>query len=1167
MYSRLLDSARIVGPFPSPIVLQTTLGFVVMGSPIETFISKFWELEEVPSASALSSDDVECPHYFIPPHGVPKPQSTSTRSSKRKSLNDILHAGPKLQTDIVTILINFRLFPIAITADLKKMYLQIVITLNHRNFQLLLWRFSPDDPLTPYRFNRVLFGNKSSPYLAIRTVRQLASVDSKSYSLASQAVSNNFYMDDFISSIENLPQAKKLYFELVGMFNAGGFQIVKWCSNSKEFLAEIPVEDCLAQPISFDDNAHNVLDWGSTPPSDIVTCWIRFCSEIPLLESLQIPRRLGVYKGVSVSLIGFADASRQGYGRTNIHHNSSKISLVCAKSKVAPIETVSVPRLELLRLNLVIDYTHRSYLHTGPDLIVSILRQKYWILAARSVVKQRLRQCNLCFKVSPRASYLLTADLPASRVAQAKPFVQTGIDYSGPFHVAFSRKRGIKTHKAYVCLFVCLASDLSTDSFLCAFNRFLACKGPCSGIWEAQNKSVKTHLRKVLGNNQILTYEEPSTILTQIEALLNSRPLGWLSSDPNDPAPLIPAHVLVAKPLKSLPAIDLTEQPINRLGRKQLLDQLTQSFSRRGHVEYLHTLQTRQKWNTSSCLVKHGMVVLLVEENARAKGDRRLVMAGYRWSQNIDKISYRNTDGGKKKLMGLSAVLAFTPLSEDGPNANGAIFTEDQRDSITELAFKYAVYKINRDKTILPYTSLEYDIRYVPRDDSFHASKKGIEESRLKCQMSGAVFRAGKQFIGAVARALDFIMVGLCVGYERSAVERECKVAGAINVQVPLKPDQEMEEATESFTKTIRRAAWSERISQKWWQETRAPNDKTKRTQTDAKRIHKSNYRILFGKTDYSLWKVTKKIKCIQWNSPLTRNGRGVWARSDLEKANTFDQHLADLPISTNIEMSTFADDTARMASHQNPQITFKILQNHFTKVQSWLKKWRIKATQSHISWLGMQNALCAHFFQNEEELEENFNGKRSEKSYLHGLVERRQPKTRRATTDKNSPLKQFGYDCFLPKTDGAKVRVRRKFMLYTLNITKDSFNRWVKIDNLQNSISDDDDQMQKLPKHSKAIRLKKAEAREAKKKAIDLASDNLLVATMDVQSIILCLKLLTLLCTCAITMMCKKIVLISDGCAYQNKNKVLSSALADLTKVTDIEIQQIILENGHTMM
>lgn len=55
----------------------------------------------------------------------------------------------------------------------------------------------------------------------------------------------------------------------------------------------------------------------------------------------------------------------------------------------------------------------------------------------------------------------------------------------------------------------------------------------------------------------------------------------------------------------------------------------------------------------------------------------------------------------------------------------GAIFTEDQKDGAIELAFKYAVHKINRDKTLLPYTSLVYDVQYVPRDDSFHASKKG----------------------------------------------------------------------------------------------------------------------------------------------------------------------------------------------------------------------------------------------------------------------------------------------------------------------------------------------------------------------------------------------------------------------------------------------------------
>ncbi|GIY82187.1 uncharacterized protein CDAR_173211 [Caerostris darwini] len=56
---------------------------------------------------------------------------------------------------------------------------------------------------------------------------------------------------------------------------------------------------------------------------------------------------------------------------------------------------------------------------------------------------------------------------------------------------------------------------------------------------------------------------------------------------------------------------------------------------------------------------------------------------------------------------------------------NGALFTEDQRDSPSELAFKYSIYRINKDKTLLANTTLVYDIQHVPKDDSFHAAKKG----------------------------------------------------------------------------------------------------------------------------------------------------------------------------------------------------------------------------------------------------------------------------------------------------------------------------------------------------------------------------------------------------------------------------------------------------------
>lgn len=65
----------------------------------------------------------------------------------------------------------------------------------------------------------------------------------------------------------------------------------------------------------------------------------------------------------------------------------------------------------------------------------------------------------------------------------------------------------------------------------------------------------------------------------------------------------------------------------------------------------------------------------------------------------------------------------------------GGIFREDQKDSSAELAFKYAVYRLNRERAVLPNTTIVYDIQYVPRDDSFRTSKKGkhFRDGPAKC--------------------------------------------------------------------------------------------------------------------------------------------------------------------------------------------------------------------------------------------------------------------------------------------------------------------------------------------------------------------------------------------------------------------------------------------------
>ncbi|XP_050735260.1 glutamate receptor ionotropic, kainate 2-like isoform X7 [Eriocheir sinensis] len=102
-------------------------------------------------------------------------------------------------------------------------------------------------------------------------------------------------------------------------------------------------------------------------------------------------------------------------------------------------------------------------------------------------------------------------------------------------------------------------------------------------------------------------------------------------------------------------------------------------------------------------------------------------------------------------LLLLPGVTALPPVIRIG-----AMFTADQRDGPTELAFKYAVYRINKDATLLPNTTLVYDIQYVPRDDSFHASKKACEQIYFGVQ---AVFGPSDPLLGShiqsICDALD----------------------------------------------------------------------------------------------------------------------------------------------------------------------------------------------------------------------------------------------------------------------------------------------------------------------------------------------------------------------------------------------------------------------------
>ncbi|XP_045446867.1 uncharacterized protein LOC123655073 [Melitaea cinxia] len=266
--------------------------------------------------------------------------------------------------------------------------------------------------------------------------------------------------------------------------------------------------------------------------------------------------------------------------------------------------------------------------------------------------------------------------LPAVRVTPARPFLRSGVDFAGPIQMRTARGRGHKSYKGYICLFVCMCtkavhleavSDLTAQGFLQAFKRFVARRGRCEdvwsdngtnfvgasaeikklffhekagmlpeiaemlannnttwhfipphapnfgGLWEAGIKSAKMHLKRVIGTST-LTYEEMSTVLAQIEACLNSRPLSRLDTDQGNVDILTPGHFLVGEPLINAPDHNYETSNISSLRRWQYTQRMSQEFWRKWSREYLNQFFHRYRWSAQTTQPKIGDIVLIKED-------------------------------------------------------------------------------------------------------------------------------------------------------------------------------------------------------------------------------------------------------------------------------------------------------------------------------------------------------------------------------------------------------------------------------------------------------------------------------------------------------------------------------------------------------------------------
>jgi hypothetical protein len=143
---------------------------------------------------------------FLPHHAVTKETSTTTnlrvvfdasaKTTTGVSLNDAVMVCSKLQNDLFDIIIRFRTHQYVFTADINKMYRQIIVADQHRKYHTILWRESPDIPIREYKLTTITYRLNCAPFLAIRCLQQLAEEEKDKYAAAYPALLNEFFMDD-----------------------------------------------------------------------------------------------------------------------------------------------------------------------------------------------------------------------------------------------------------------------------------------------------------------------------------------------------------------------------------------------------------------------------------------------------------------------------------------------------------------------------------------------------------------------------------------------------------------------------------------------------------------------------------------------------------------------------------------------------------------------------------------------------------------------------------------------------------------------------------------------------------------------------------------------------------------------------------------------------------
>ncbi|XP_046145860.1 uncharacterized protein LOC123989203 [Osmia bicornis bicornis] len=416
--------------------------------------------------------------YYMPHHAVTKASSTTTKvrvvfdasakTDKGISLNDALMVGPTIQPTLFEQLLRFRSHAYVLTADIEKMYRQVLVHPEDRQFQRIFWYHNHE--VRVWELSTVTFGVSSSAFLAIRTVSQLTHDESARFPRASQILKRDLYVDNLLTGVNSLEEILIIRDEIIELLKQGGFNMRQWASNHHHALDNISeiildldhaIEEnpvlrtlgvvwnsqldkfvytvnsidlsvkitkrsilaniakifdplgllgpiILSAKIIMQDCWRVKIDWDETVPQEVHSRWSRYAGHLYLIRDLNVDRRFLTENPIGIEVHGFCDASKRGYAACIYIRSNDVSGRVHVRLACSKSRVAPIKEITIPRLELCsAQILTRLYKEARPTFDFPISRLIFW--SDSTIVLQWLKK-------SPR----LLKTFEANRVAEVQ---------------------------------------------------------------------------------------------------------------------------------------------------------------------------------------------------------------------------------------------------------------------------------------------------------------------------------------------------------------------------------------------------------------------------------------------------------------------------------------------------------------------------------------------------------------------------------------------------------------------------------------------------------------------------------------------------------------------------------------------------------------------------